>query len=208
MIAIKERPIIMQRESVNAILAGTKTQTRRVIKLSPSEMAGITSIGRCPHGQVGDRLWVRESWASPSKNVVAYAAGAECGAWILYDNHSEWVHHGLILDSPDYRLACSQRKYVETCGLGKYAGIPRGDYPFRYGWKSPMFMPRWACRILLDIVSIRVERVREISTADMRAEGISNLSFFNGECWEWKQRWVEVNGKRKGCRWEDNPWVG
>ena len=87
---MKERPILMTTESVKAILDGRKSQTRRVIKpqiqwlsdawywrhpkydngdgvdyfhskqITDSVMKLIR--GCCPHGQVGDRLWVRETW--------------------------------------------------------------------------------------------------------------------------------------------------
>ena len=57
---MKERPIIFNTEMVKAILEGRKTQTRRVIKPQPS---GIILVWEhCPYGQVGDRLWVRETW--------------------------------------------------------------------------------------------------------------------------------------------------
>ena len=78
---MKERPIIMRDWGVKAILEGRKTQTRRVIKIEPNNFeymhvsvnhehgfsnkftGEITPI-KCPYGQLGDRLWVRECWAT------------------------------------------------------------------------------------------------------------------------------------------------
>lgn len=63
---MKERPILFSAPMVQAILTGNKTQTRRVYKLPPSQ---AVDIAKCPHGQVGDRLWVRETWATKIKTV-------------------------------------------------------------------------------------------------------------------------------------------
>jgi len=70
----KERPILMKGEMVRAILAGQKTQTRRVIKPQPGdhpddEGDGYTLLKRCPYGDPGDRLWVRETWRDPNPLV-------------------------------------------------------------------------------------------------------------------------------------------
>ena len=82
--AIRERPILMSAEMVRAILDGRKTQTRRVVSRQPhsfgeprwwlpfgedvlrppsEEAYREEAIRRCPYGQPGDRLYVRETWA-------------------------------------------------------------------------------------------------------------------------------------------------
>ena len=63
---MKERPILFSAPMVRAILAGTKTQTRRAVKLDatpePKYSRDVVLRYRCPYGQPGDRLWVRETW--------------------------------------------------------------------------------------------------------------------------------------------------
>lgn len=71
---MKERPILFSTPMVQAILAGRKTQTRRVVKPQPDEdgLAKFIPSQRwedtggkaytCPYGKVGDVLWVRETW--------------------------------------------------------------------------------------------------------------------------------------------------
>lgn len=70
---MKERPILFSGEMVRAILEGRKTQTRRVIKPQPDNVRNSVFVKsgfetnhgyeiKCPYGQPGDRLWVRETW--------------------------------------------------------------------------------------------------------------------------------------------------
>lgn len=76
-----ERPILFSTPMVQAILVGNKTQTRRVVKprkdllfgclLQPHELAGEVNAGdtlNCPYGQVGDQLWVRETFSTDNCN--------------------------------------------------------------------------------------------------------------------------------------------
>ena len=142
---LKERPILMSAPMVRACLDGSKTQTRRIIKLAefgPSETRGYTWTFRdrrglwndyraadfmaecCPYGQPGDRLWVRETWK----------------------RHPEY---------PDAAL------YRATWGNAE-----TGDR-----WRPSIHMPRWASRLSLEVTGIRVERLQDISEADAIAEG-------------------------------------
>ena len=84
---MKERPILFSGEMVQAILDGRKTQTRRVIKPQPGIAPGIGPVWKgsdyckewireCPYGIHGDRLWVRETWASFKGGVYYRAEGS------------------------------------------------------------------------------------------------------------------------------------
>lgn len=62
MSAVKERPILFSAPMVRALLAGTKTQTRRSVKLpAPKSEHAQMLVPYCPHGVPGDRLWVKET---------------------------------------------------------------------------------------------------------------------------------------------------
>jgi hypothetical protein len=222
---MKERPIIFSAEMVRAILEGRKTQTRRVRGLEdvnnyPGSFVGVASLGalgyrglcrsdyylkpsakkeyqkyprlyhwllgvqsrelnpipvRCPYGQPGDRLWVRETWATT--NTCDYLAPKEIWRYehppMLY--YSAWT--GAARESKN-----------------------RGK------WRSPIHMPRWASRITLEIKSVRVERVQEISEEDAIAEGISGGDWLGNPVGEYRKLWDSINAKR-GYPWESNSWV-
>lgn len=156
---MKERPIIFSAPMVCAILSGQKTQTRRIVKNDRQNLGGGDGINCrvakyrastrrtiCPYGQPGDRLWVRETWAetdmADGAPVIAYRAGG-CVA--------------IGRTEPDSRDYLIHQFAFDTTHVG--------------AWRSPIHMPRWASRILLEVVSVRVERLRDISEADAMAEG-------------------------------------
>lgn len=167
---MKERPIIFSDEMVSAILEGRKSQTRRVAKLNGD---------RCHFGQVGDWLWVKETWAE---------------------------------SVPD-------AQWGDMNGGGEPTPIYRADNRWDgVTWRSPIFMPRYESRITLEIVSVRVERVQDISEADAIAEGIDEWEEMfrcgtdSDPCWTRDARlayawlWDSINAKR-GFGWDTNPWV-
>lgn len=71
-------------------------------------------------------------------------------------------------------------------------------------------MPRWASRITLELTGVRVERVREISEEDAKAEGITAPMYpRKGEPTyrlAYRYLWDSLNAKR-GFGWNKNPWV-
>jgi len=90
---MKERPILFSGPMVQAILDGQKTQTRRVV--TNKEFLSWIGVGfsdefiklpenhwseKCPYGQPGDRLWVRETWAEKDEGV-AYRATPPKACW-------------------------------------------------------------------------------------------------------------------------------
>ncbi|OBV37693.1 hypothetical protein [Janthinobacterium psychrotolerans] len=190
---------------VRALLAGTKTQTRRVMKPQPARIGTTTILeyrgglyqpeklpansnlfNHCPYGQPGDQIWVRETLGHDADKGHYYAATG--------------MHVGPLLD---YELEPSPS-----------VGIPARTIP-------SIHMPRWTSRILLEIVSVRVERLNDCSAADTRAEGVTpdqvrQISVFGANAVEraaiyrlaairpYERLWESINGAGS---WAANPWV-
>jgi len=188
---MKERPIIVSTKLIPAILDGTKTQTRRVIKPQPryglriecpygiwrdyksGRVDGVWAILKCPY-QVGDRLWVKEAWAAESKFDWTKPSKISADSEIFY-----------LADGWDFRYA-----------VGKT--------------RPPIHMPRWASRILLEITRVRAERLQDISEEDAKAEGVEAIyTEIEGITWyrpAFTRLWNSLNAKR-GYGWEVNPFV-
>lgn len=196
----KERPIIFDAESVRAILDGSKRQTRRVIKPQPTHKiywnpivyrgyAGWTDEhGRpypCPYGKLGDRLWVREPHTY---------AGVRSP---LYDT----------VVSVDYRADDKRIDFVVGEEIGETVEAWIADREVDGdgdNWRSPIYMPRWASRITLEITDVRVESLHSVDEDDLLAEGAWSTGT---GAWEWFiPRWDSIN-KRRGFGWDANPWV-
>lgn len=150
---MKERGMIFNGEIVRAILEGRKTQTRRPCK--PQPPAGCSYV-----------INARESAA------LCYATERGCNS-----SNTRWVPP--TAKSVDHRLSSpygqpGDRIWVrETHSRVNNAVTYQasGHKPFPYGWSPSIHMPRWASRITLEIMDVRVQRIREISDEDILAEG-------------------------------------
>jgi hypothetical protein len=196
--AVSERPIIFSGEMVRAILAGKKTQTRRVIKPSWSRCLDLDdpddrdkALAACPYGQIGDRLWVRETFvlehcempqeANADRPVLMEYIEGEGNVWYV----------------PHYRATDPEPHIVPE---------DAEDLDDRTRWTSPIHMPRWASRILLEITDRRIQRLQEIGPADLRAEGFAerNGDDYRANRVRFREAWDKFNGKR-GFEWAANP---
>lgn len=227
MTANRERPILFSGEMVRAILDGRKTQTRRVVKLrDPSQTYAaydddgwpmyVDAYGdwhrdRCPYGQPGDRLWVRETWTAD----VGTRLSDYKGAWwhqvpaslrtrrsmeMLYYRADDSRYHGL--DDLTYQL---QRAGQYSAELRRSAWTPRAEDWDGVRWQSSIHMPRWASRITLEITDVRVERIQDISNHDAYREGASVSPNDDGKG-AFALLWDSINAKR-GYSWKSNPWI-
>jgi hypothetical protein len=210
----KERPILFKGEMVRAILDGSKTQTRRVIKRQKdmefdvndpaygpywlsyaTEADGEDAKVRCPFGEPGQLLWVRETFCIESSMEVVHDPPHTDGRPIRHHQDDEW---GPWWEQPHYRATDPTPKLdIGTDEPGSR-------------WRPSIFMPRWASRILLEITAVKVERLQSISEADARAEGTQEPSLMPtiGACWSerdaYARLWESINGPGS---WAANPWV-
>ena len=212
---MKEKPILFSGPMVRALLAGTKKQTRRVVKPEGAhhvfQFRGTTAAAgadeptgewgwcgservindhiRCPYGKPSDRLWVRETWSPdpPCDGAWAYTAWAGC-------------REGQIAGVPE------RFRHPEYCN---YAA----DWPHEpIIWTPSIHMPRWASRLTLEITDVRVERLQDINEHDAAAEGVAtwapgalspdSLQADPSDQFRWL--WGSINGPYS---WDENPWV-
>jgi len=205
---MKERPILFSAPMVRAILDGSKTQTRRVVKQDRDGLLdcrptpawdAFWKCVACPYGQPGDRLWVRETWnvthhsqLAPGENIAKSAE--DC-----------------VRDNNGFMPSCAEGVVYAADGVTSHPVHGKAR------WRPSIHMPRWASRILLEIVSVRVERLQDISEDDARAEGIEYSERFGGYCvgmaehynshdprLSYASLWESINGPDS---WSANPWV-
>lgn len=219
------RPILFSAPMVRALLYGNKTQTRRIIKRplkhpgwteyvyfgpsknNPNCQSRVIECGpdypddhtdqvMCPYGAAGDRLWVRETWKP------------HCGGPIS----DEYPLGTCVKYAADFVMLKPSRW---TDDEGRWCEAHEDETK----WRPSIFMPRWSSRITLEIVSVRVERLQDISEADAIAEGC--VKNHNGYYWggphavsglkqlataksAYNDLWTSINGPGS---WEANPWV-
>lgn len=201
----KEIPILFSTPMVQALLAGRKTQTRRVVKPQPPSSVnlvrklGNTYVSSYPNGatkpfdyqtkckwSAGDLLWVREAWCGSTATVgMSFTLGVAEG---------------------------------QRMSFNAYRATYQGDKPpFGLTWKPSIHMPKSAARIWLQVESVRVERVRDISEEDAKVEGVKNYreggrfidylldhSLCGSAKESFETLWQSINGAES---WEANPWV-
>ena len=193
--AARERPIPLKAHEVRGILEGRQSQVRRVVKdiiwdayegpyrmrLTPEDHKGDDVRDdfhdgriRCPYGEPGDRLWVREAWRTEIRND--YIAPRD--------------------------LRPQSAVYYEAGGGGEE------EIPACAGKLRPsIHMPRWASRIDLEVIGVRVERLQDISEADAMAGGITGKDLFRAHGYApdaYRKLWESINGAGS---WDANPWV-
>jgi hypothetical protein len=195
---MSERPILFGGPMVRAILEGRKTQTRRVITPQPT---------RDPY----PCHYVRSGWAlsDPWEHGVActckeikfpYASARSNGVDCLWVRETFWPR--------PFRTPRDMREGADTWPQVFYdADSVNAEELKGWGWKRKpaIFLPRSVSRLILEILEVRAERLRDISEADAKAEGM--VSHALGRRAVFMQGWDTINGKRKGCTWADNPWV-
>jgi hypothetical protein len=203
---VKETPIIFNGPVVRAILEGRKTQTRRVIKPQPA------SDMKLAHEDGGGNwiFWsgpIAQDMAAFTKKAYPNGEGIKCPYGKPGDRL--WVREALRWTN--YLVYDADREPVDPDLIPAGIRIGRDYLPMTH-------MPRWASRITLEIKSIRVERLQDISEAGAIAEGMRKhdasgvwSTGVNPLCYPtardaFAAGWDTINTKR-GYSWEANPWI-
>jgi len=203
------KPIIFCTEMVQAILAGRKTMTRRIVKPQPahevvkiwtdtqdpiqyhfqSPWAGTPCDGIHVSGTVakpryerGDILWVRETWGISNFDVEDYSVN------IVYKADEKEVGYEIVF--PDEKFT---KLYNSMTAMSP-------------DWRPSIHMPKEAARIFLKVTNVRAEQLQEISYEDCLAEGMHDFGTEVDTLGAFQELWHSINAKR-GFGWETNPWV-
>lgn len=184
----KERPILLSAPMVRAILEGRKTVARRACKPQPSANAHTTCASGTPMG----------AWWETGKDIIRCPYGKP--------GDRLWVRETWGLQVRNYGGGTGEHiVYRATNPDAIYCKSAEGrEYPVK--WKPSIHMHRHSSRILLEITDVRVERLQDISTEQIIAEGISTaLREHDAEVdlrRQWRDLWESTGGD-----WQANPWV-
>ncbi len=216
---MKERPILFSGPMVRALLEGSKTQTRRICKpANAAELSFVVNAGkaefgdeegdvrfRCPYGQPGDRLWVKETFYC---DHAFYPEGTPASCY--WDGKVPRKEH-----SPE-QMAEQRATMLEEMYF-RADGEPEWEAAGKTPWRPSIHMPRWVSRITLEVTGVRVERLQDISEADARAEGcdsefadsayqrVHGGSLCGPQCrYAYAKLWDVING---AGAYAANPWV-
>lgn len=203
----RERPILFSGPMVRAILAGKKTQTRRLVKDARLDFVGGGGI-KGPQwndpnswGFEDDqgRWWLLHSEGSDAHQILCPHGCPGDRLWV----RETWTpDHAAFYPNFPYVYRADRGHDYERNDKGEvYSPEQKNWYPYR--WRPSIHMPRAASRINIEITGVRVERLNAISAQDSLAEGIMH-STLNDPRVEFRHLWESINGSDS---WGANPWV-
>lgn len=216
---MKERPILFSAPMVRALLAGRKTQTRRVVKFPTKgeyvrpDMGGWTACtigGDGSRDRHGREVPVQACvWNQTTGTTVACPYGVLGDRlWVkeTWQLHERFTDVGRVVYAASANGAWSEAHIdfpIDTVG-------DLTARPFQEGWRSPLHMPRRLSRLDLTITAVRAERLQDITEIDAEAEGVQDPSLVPilGAFWSsrdgYARLWEHINGPGS---WASNPWV-
>ncbi|NIJ84426.1 hypothetical protein FHY35_001381 [Xanthomonas arboricola] len=202
---MRERPILFNGAMVRAILSGAKSQTRRVVKPQPPaghNFAGFTTYST-HRADEGKAVWaageVRAALIDAHRVACPFGQPGD-RLWV----RETWAQPVPLDPGPTF-----YRADYPACVPSHFENVPPAD---SVRWTPSIHMPRKACRLVLEITEVRVERLQAISEADALAEGamewageqstpIRDLNA-GDERIAFKALWESTGGD-----WDANPWV-
>ena len=204
-----DRPILFSAPMVRALLAGTKTQTRRVFSSRNTA------------------IWFRGAWENLDFNDAFIDAGpspiGNPGPYLNVARPCDDTRHRVYpLMQPDDRLwvretwkphsIYADMKPREMPKTNIFFKADDGYAPSNTRWIPGIHMPRWASRLTLTVTDVRVQQLQEINEEDARTEGCPYPVEWSGrfvdrdetaKTW-FKSLWNHINGPGS---WDANPWV-
>lgn len=209
---MRERPILFSPPMVRSLLNCTKSQTRRMVK--PQPFQSMLNPPNFENKKVGEIFICPDLFDQKTSVFVEYEGGGRyhnMGTDVFARKHCPYGQPGDRLWVRETFTATADRETVLYRADDLFARMPKGDLGRDWDWTPSIHMPRWASRILLEIVSVRVERLQDIGISDCIAEGIELPPVRADEpapCINaidhYKALWESINGPGT---WAANPWV-
>lgn len=214
------KPILFSGPMVRAILDGQKTQTRRLCKQAVDH--GETAHAVCPARESGYIAWFSQQ-PSPAEEIAAFTKQQyQHGFKSPYSpGDMLWVRE-TWQPNPEAGSSFDGAK-IPSDAVCYRADLSVEDARESGTWKPSIFMPKLAARLFLRVTDVRVQRLQEISEADVVAEGVAMTDEYL-EYIEWVANvaggvphttvspreffgdlWDRLYKKR--APWESNPWV-
>ena len=209
--AVRETPILFSGPMIRKILAGSKTQTRRPVVWDEKPLVpfferawvdpgGTSLFGPGPYLKVPCHHPEDPKGKGYERTVRVRCRYGYPGARLWVREAHRFVGHSHEYEEVEYK-ADGRRKCWKTDKIVAHDG------------KWRIFLPRWACRIRLEITQVRLQRLRKISVADILEEGVDCEKHDSGRCPStcstvrrtWSEGWDRLNEKR-GYPWRSNPW--
>ena len=200
---MKEHPLLCNERTVKAILAGTQTQDRRPVV--PQPRGRVISYGNWQSQDDGVYRWMYQSPEEIEPGFVFNSTnyfGNGLSPWQPGD-------HLYVRETWAYSADCEHYNHLH----GENKILYRADNPVCiFKWRPSIHMPKWASRITIEVLSVRVERVQDISEKDAIAEGVNPMTWINHPEKEPVYRvmfwslWDSLYAQ-KGYGWTANPWV-
>ncbi|RVG29722.1 hypothetical protein [Sinorhizobium meliloti] len=214
-----DHPLLFSGLMVRALLDGRKTQTRRLLtphntffdgrpwsKLAKAQEWdwGNASVdnGPSPAGNPGPYLhlpWLAGDADPFEQTVHRIYPKVQPGDRI-------WVKEThAIVPSTAYRMSTGVEQTVNPADRDDAAVYREGWERSAPSWKPSIFMPRWASRLTLPVMAVKIERLQDISDADATAEGLAGVELDGMDPRGWyRDLWDSINGVGA---WAANPWV-
>lgn len=209
---MREHPILFSAPMVRAILADKKTMTRRIVRWA-GDRSGDGPWDRVPWKVHHDGREWRAEWRLGAEDAASSRCRQPAAVGDLLWVRETWAYHG-----GDEYLYQREPRAVAYRATHEWGSLETADDAPGGRWRPSIHMPRWASRITLEVTSIAVQRLQDITPADILAEGfgrdLANRMAEDGEAVEaidaalldaWETGWDGINGHR--AAWASNPWV-
>jgi hypothetical protein len=199
--SMKEYPILFSGPMVRAILEGRKTQTRRVVKPQPVgnqrivEGAAHLTVGMNPADDGG--VWYATDCVNPGTEI-------RCPYGVPGDRL--WVRETWAARSDCEPGTAKAKHYLMYRAEGGDPADPMNWHDWGGRWRPLIHMPRWACRLVLEITSVRVERLQDITDEDARKEGVAITDYYAMSRHPHRSSFIDLWDSIYGT-WNLNPYV-